>query len=109
MSGADEDTILYLHLDTRKQSPTGTPTTDAVTHVHQGDPSHRSQERERRAAQPPERTAPARSRSPQPLPKPLDHSHPHHDHGGWPMAAGPVSRLGSFEPGDKTGLRLSPT
>ena len=27
-------------------------------------------------------------------------------HGGWPMAAGPVSRLGSFEPGDKTGLRL---
>ena len=28
-------------------------------------------------------------------------------HGGWPMAAGPVSRLGSFEPGDKTGLRLS--
>ena len=24
------------------------------------------------------------------------------------MAAGPVSRLGSFEPGDKTGLRLSP-
>ena len=29
-------------------------------------------------------------------------------HGGWPMAAGPVSRLGSFEPGDKTGLRLSP-
>ena len=27
---------------------------------------------------------------------------------GWPMAAGPVSRLGSFEPGDKTGLRLSP-
>ena len=30
-------------------------------------------------------------------------------HGGWPMAAGPVSRLGSLEPGDKTGLRLSPT
>ena len=30
-----------------------------------------------------------------------------HD-GGWPMAAGPASRLGSFEPGDKTGLRLSP-
>ena len=30
-------------------------------------------------------------------------------HGGWPMAVGPVSRLGSFEPGDKTGLRLSPT
>ena len=29
-------------------------------------------------------------------------------HGGWPMAAGPVLRLGSFEPGDKTGLRLSP-
>ena len=29
-------------------------------------------------------------------------------HGGWPMAAGPVSRLGSFEPGDKTGLQLSP-
>ena len=28
-------------------------------------------------------------------------------HGGRPMAAGPVSRLGSFEPGDKTGLRLS--
>ena len=27
-------------------------------------------------------------------------------HGGWPMAAGPASRLGSFEPGDKTGLRL---
>jgi len=27
-------------------------------------------------------------------------------HGGWPMAAGPVSRLGSPEPGDKTGLRL---
>ena len=24
------------------------------------------------------------------------------------MAAGPVSRLGSFEPGDKKGLRLSP-
>ena len=24
-------------------------------------------------------------------------------HGGWPMAAGPVSRLGSFEPGDKQG------
>ena len=24
------------------------------------------------------------------------------------MAAGPVSRLGSFEPGDKTRLRLSP-
>ena len=24
------------------------------------------------------------------------------------MDAGPVSRLGSFEPGDKTGLRLSP-
>ena len=24
------------------------------------------------------------------------------------MAAGPVSRLGSFEPGDKSGLRLSP-
>ena len=23
------------------------------------------------------------------------------------MAAGPVSHLGSFEPGDKTGLRLS--
>ena len=23
-------------------------------------------------------------------------------HGGWPMAAGPVLRLGSFEPGDKT-------
>ena len=22
-------------------------------------------------------------------------------HGGWPMAAGPVSRLGSIEPGDK--------
>ena len=54
MLGADEDTILYLHLDTRKQSPIGTPTTDAVTHVHQGDPSHRSQEGERRAAQPPE-------------------------------------------------------
>ena len=30
-------------------------------------------------------------------------------HGGWPMAAGPASRLGSVEPGDKTGLRLSPT
>ena len=29
-------------------------------------------------------------------------------HGGWPMDAGPVSRLGSFERGDKTGLRLSP-
>ena len=29
-------------------------------------------------------------------------------HGGWPMAAGHVLRLGSFEPGDKTGLRLSP-
>ena len=33
-------------------------------------------------------------------------------HGGWPMAAGPVSRhvsrLRSFEPGEKTGLRLSP-
>ena len=30
-------------------------------------------------------------------------------HEGWPTArAGPVSRLGSFEPGDKTGLRLSP-
>ena len=29
-------------------------------------------------------------------------------HGEWPMAAGPVSRLGSFEPGDETGLRLSP-
>ena len=29
-------------------------------------------------------------------------------HGGWPMAAGPASRLGSIEPGDKTGLRLSP-
>ena len=28
--------------------------------------------------------------------------------GGWLMAAGPVSHLGSFEPGDKTGLRLSP-
>ena len=27
-------------------------------------------------------------------------------YGGWPMAAGPASRLGSFEPGDKTGLRL---
>ena len=27
---------------------------------------------------------------------------------GWPMAAGPVSRLGFFEPWDKTGLRLSP-
>ena len=27
-------------------------------------------------------------------------------HGGWPMAAGPASRLCSFEPGDKTGLRL---
>ena len=27
-------------------------------------------------------------------------------HGGWPMAAGPVSRLGSFEPGDRTGVRL---
>ena len=27
-------------------------------------------------------------------------------HGGWPMAAGLVSRLGSFEPGDKTGLWL---
>ena len=27
-------------------------------------------------------------------------------HGGWPMAAGPASRLGSFEPGDKIGLRL---
>ena len=26
----------------------------------------------------------------------------------WPMATGPVSRLGSFEPGAKTGLRLSP-
>ena len=25
------------------------------------------------------------------------------------MAADPVSRLGSFEPGDKTGLRLSDT
>ena len=24
------------------------------------------------------------------------------------MAAGPASRLGSIEPGDKTGLRLSP-
>ena len=24
------------------------------------------------------------------------------------MAAGPASRLGSFEPGDKTGLRLYP-
>ena len=23
-------------------------------------------------------------------------------HGGWPMAVGPVSRLGSFEPGDKS-------
>ena len=31
-----------------------------------------------------------------------------HPHGGWPMAAGPVSRLGSVEPGDETGLRLSP-
>ena len=30
-------------------------------------------------------------------------------HRGWPMAAGPVSRPGSLEPGDKTGLRLSPT
>ena len=30
-------------------------------------------------------------------------------HGGWPMAAGPASRLGSIEPGEKTGLRLSPT
>ena len=31
-------------------------------------------------------------------------------HGGWPMAAGPVSCLGSLEPGDnETGLRLSPT
>ena len=30
-------------------------------------------------------------------------------HGGWPMAAGPASRLGSVEPGEKTGLRLSPT
>ena len=30
-------------------------------------------------------------------------------HEGWvAMAAGPVSRLGSFEPGDKTGPRLSP-
>ena len=29
-------------------------------------------------------------------------------HGGWPMAAGPASRLGSIEPGEKTGLRLSP-
>ena len=29
-------------------------------------------------------------------------------HGGWPMAAGPASRLGSIEPGDKTGLRRSP-
>ena len=27
-------------------------------------------------------------------------------HGGWPMAAGPASRLDSFELGDKTGLRL---
>ena len=27
----------------------------------------------------------------------------------WPMAAGPASRLGSIEPGEKTGLRLSPT
>ena len=30
-------------------------------------------------------------------------------HWGGAMAAGPVSRLGSLEPGDKTGLRLSPT
>ena len=30
-------------------------------------------------------------------------------HGGWPMAAGPASRLGSVEPGDKTGLRLLTT
>ena len=30
-------------------------------------------------------------------------------HGWWPMAAGPASRLGSIEPGEKTGLRLSPT
>ena len=30
-------------------------------------------------------------------------------HGGWPMAAGPASRLGFVEPGDKTGLRLSLT
>ena len=30
-------------------------------------------------------------------------------HGGWPMAAGPASRLGSIEPGEKTWLRLSPT
>ena len=30
-------------------------------------------------------------------------------HGGWPMAAGPASRLGSIELGEKTGLRLSPT
>ena len=29
-------------------------------------------------------------------------------HGGWPMAAGPASRLGSIAPGEKTGLRLSP-
>ena len=29
-------------------------------------------------------------------------------HEGWPMAAGTVSRLGPFEPRDKTGLRLSP-
>ena len=29
-------------------------------------------------------------------------------HRGWPMAAGPASRLGSIEPGEKTGLRLSP-
>ena len=26
-----------------------------------------------------------------------------HPHGGWPMAAGPVSRLGSFKPGIKQG------
>ena len=28
-------------------------------------------------------------------------------HGGVAHGRGPVSRLGSFEPGDKTGLRLS--
>ena len=29
-------------------------------------------------------------------------------HGGWPMVAGPASRLGSQSPGIKQGLRLSP-
>ena len=37
------------------------------------------------------------------------HVHELLPHGGWPMAAGPASRLGSIEPGEKTGLRLSPT